>query len=70
MWAAETTMGGNMQCPQCTSQDFTHIEIEVKVDNNVQFFSCRVCEKKWWERDGDALALDEVLTLATTVKAR
>lgn len=59
-----------MQCPRCKSDDFTEIDIEVKVENSVKFFSCRLCEKKWWERNGDFIALDEVLTLATTSKAR
>lgn len=59
-----------MQCPRCTSEECTEIAIEVKVDKSVKFFSCRLCEKKWWERDGDSIALDDVLTLATTSKSR
>ena len=59
-----------MQCPRCTSDDFTEIDIEVKVDNSVKFLSCRLCEKKWWERNGDSIALDEVLSLATTSKSK
>ena len=59
-----------MQCPRCKRDDFTEIAIEVKIDNSVKFFSCRLCEKKWWERNGDSIALDEVLSLATTAKAR
>ncbi|MDQ3987027.1 MAG: hypothetical protein M3280_11105 [Actinomycetota bacterium] len=59
-----------MQCPECSSDDFTEISIEVKVDNSVKFYSCRYCEKKWWERNGDSLALDDVLTLATVSKKR
>ena len=57
-----------MQCPRCASDDFTEIAIEVKVENSVNFFSCRHCEKKWWERDGDSIALDDVLSLATVSK--
>ena len=59
-----------MHCPRCSSEDFTEIGIEVKVDNSVKFFSCRSCEKKWWERDGDTIALDDVLILATTTKTK
>lgn len=59
-----------MQCPRCTSEECTEIGIEVKVDKSVKFFSCRLCEKKWWERDGDSIALDDVLTLATTSKSK
>ena len=57
-----------MQCPRCTSQDFTEIDIEVKVENSVKFLSCRVCEKKWWERNGDSITLDDVLSLATVAR--
>ena len=57
-----------MQCPRCTSDDFTEIAIEVKVENSVKFYSCRLCEKKWWERDGATIALDDVLSLATVAK--
>ena len=59
-----------MQCPRCTSDDFTEIDIEVKVENSVKFFSCRLCEKKWWERNGASIALDEVLSIATVVRSR
>jgi hypothetical protein len=48
-----------------------NIEIRLKdTDDPINFYSCRQCEKKWWERAGDSLALDDVLTLATTAKAR
>lgn len=59
-----------MQCPRCTSDECTEIDIEVKLDKSVKFFSCRLCEKKWWESNGDSIALDEVLTLATTSKSK
>ena len=57
-----------MQCPRCISEDFTEIDIDIKVDNSVRFYSCRLCEKKWWERNGDVIELDEVLSLATVRK--
>lgn len=53
-----------MNCPQCQGEDCIQIEIRLKEADSVQFFSCRRCEHKWWERDGGTIALDEVLTLA------
>ncbi len=53
-----------MNCPECKGKDCIQIEIRLKDDDTVQFFSCRRCETKWWEHGGDTIALDEVLTLA------
>jgi transposase-like protein len=53
-----------MLCPKCQGEDCIHIEITLSGEDQVQFYSCRLCESKWWERDGDTVALDEVLTLA------
>jgi hypothetical protein len=53
-----------MNCPGCRGRDCVHIEIQLQGDQTVQFYSCRRCEAKWWERDGDAIALDEILNLA------
>ncbi len=52
-----------MRCPHCKGEDTIEIEIRLKGDEDVQFYSCRRCEAKWWRRDGDTIALDEVLNL-------
>ena len=53
-----------MDCPQCGGTDSTQIELHLTDDQSVQFFSCRRCEARWWQREGDSIALDEVLTIA------
>lgn len=53
-----------MRCPQCGGTDCTQIELHLTDEQNVEFFSCRRCEARWWEREGDTIALDEVLTIA------
>ncbi|MFN2389015.1 MAG: hypothetical protein ABR575_05345 [Actinomycetota bacterium] len=53
-----------MECPECRGRDTVQIEIRLRERDSVQFFSCRRCENKWWERGGDTIALDEVLDLA------
>lgn len=65
------TRGRNMQtCPQCGGEDCTQIVINLKEEDSVQFFNCRRCEAKWWEHEGDTIALDEVLTLAAQAELR
>jgi hypothetical protein len=53
-----------MRCSQCDGEDCIHIEIRLSGTDSVEFYSCRMCETKWWEHQGDTIALDEVLTLA------
>jgi transcription elongation factor Elf1 len=60
------SLGGKlMRCPHCGGEDCIQIEIHLQTDDTVQFYSCRRCEAKWWEREGGAITLDEVLTLAS-----
>lgn len=54
-----------MECPQCHAKDCTEIRLHLKGEESVEFFSCRRCEAKWWEREGDTIELDEVLNLAS-----
>ncbi|HXY71510.1 MAG TPA: hypothetical protein VEM41_03115 [Actinomycetota bacterium] len=35
----------------------------IVADSPVEFTSCQACEGKWWERDGEMVTLDSVLTL-------
>jgi hypothetical protein len=53
-----------MECPRCHSTDFTEIQLHLKETETVEFFSCRRCEARWWNREGDTIELDEVLYLA------
>ncbi|MFN2524909.1 MAG: hypothetical protein ABR505_01380 [Actinomycetota bacterium] len=53
-----------LRCSDCGADDCLQIEIRLQ-DDVVSFFACRNCESKWWEREGDTIALDEVLSLAT-----
>ncbi len=54
-----------MHCPRCRGEDCVQIEINLTGGNTVQFLSCRSCEAKWWEQDGDSIALDDVLVQAS-----
>ena len=56
------------RCPRCLGTDITEITIDVKLDNDIEFFSCRLCEEKWWERDGGVIRLEEVMDLTSTAR--
>jgi DNA-directed RNA polymerase subunit M/transcription elongation factor TFIIS len=62
--------GGTMRCPECGSEDATNIVIRLQEDDSVQFYACRNCEAKWWERDGDTIDLDEVLHLTAQAERK
>lgn len=59
-----------MVCPHCDGEDCIQIDIRLKGEETVEFFSCRRCEAKWWQRDGDTIALDEVLDLTSELESR
>jgi formate dehydrogenase maturation protein FdhE len=52
-----------MRCPNCGAESATEIAINLNVEDEVRFFNCRECESKWWVKDGEAIAFDEVLDL-------
>ena len=54
-----------MDCPKCHAKDCTEIHLNPTGEETIEFYSCRVCEAKWWEREGDAIELDQVLDLAS-----
>ena len=51
------------RCPKCTSEDAVNIVINLAEEEAVQFFQCRTCETAWWTKDGENLAIDDVLDL-------
>jgi Zn-finger nucleic acid-binding protein len=59
-----------MQCPHCKGLDCTEIEIRLKEDDSVKFYSCRRCEAKWWQHQGDTIELDQVLSLTAERQGR
>jgi len=49
-------------CPDCGAHELMSVKLIV-ADSPVEFTSCQACEGKWWERDGEMVTLDSVLTL-------
>jgi transposase-like protein len=53
-----------MDCPQCGATDVIEIKHRLPEDIELYFFSCHRCEERWWDRDGQVVALREVLEMA------
>lgn len=56
--------GALMNCPECHGNNCIQIEISLKEEKTVEFYSCRLCEHSWWEHGGDTITLGDVLGLA------
>ena len=53
-----------MSCPTCRVTDVTEISLTLK-GSSVTMHSCTRCETRWWDQDGQQVALGQVLHLAT-----
>ena len=53
-----------MKCPSCRVTAVTEISLELK-GSSVTMHSCTRCETRWWDQDGQRVALGHVLHLAT-----
>jgi transcription elongation factor Elf1 len=52
-----------MACPVCRTSKLVEIAINMG-DTRVTMHSCSRCDTRWWDRDGDKLAVDGILSLA------
>lgn len=53
-----------MTCPVCRSTTLVAIGLQLR-GQQVTMRSCSECEVRWWEKDGERVALPSVLELAT-----
>jgi len=51
-----------MTCPHCHSRDLVEIRLQLHAEK-VTMHSCPGCERRWWDRDGESVALRSVLDL-------
>jgi len=51
-----------MMCPTCRVVDLSEIQLKLR-NADVRLRACVRCEQRWWDRDGEPVALDEVLGL-------
>jgi len=52
-----------MPCPMCKKHRLIVVAVTIG-DDQVTMHSCSNCGARWWERDGNPVALPKVLELA------
>jgi transposase-like protein len=53
-----------MSCPRCGARDVININLTLDKGERVSFYSCHRCEKRWWNKEGEAVGLHGVLEAA------
>jgi Zn-finger nucleic acid-binding protein len=52
-----------MRCPTCRVAEMIEIRVELR-GSNVTMHSCSHCETRWWDEEGERVALHHVLRMA------
>jgi hypothetical protein len=55
-----------MKCPQCSAGVLIEIRLAFG-DSHFTMRSCSSCETRWWDLDGELVALDRVLSTVAAV---
>lgn len=55
-----------MRCPHCRAAVLVEIRLSLS-DSHFTMHSCPSCETRWWDQDGELVALDRVLTTVAAV---
>lgn len=50
-------------CTSCGERSVIQIEMKLPNGTEVVFCSCHVCETKWWDREGETIAVDGIIDL-------
>jgi DNA-directed RNA polymerase subunit M/transcription elongation factor TFIIS len=50
-------------CVSCGQNSVIQIEMELPDGTEVVFCSCHVCEARWWDKDGEAVAVGGIIDL-------
>jgi transposase-like protein len=53
-----------MNCPRCKTSRLVDIQVTLR-EQLVTMHSCSRCDSRWWESEGQSLALQRVVELAT-----
>ncbi len=54
-----------MRCPMCRITTLVAISLQLR-EERVTMRSCSHCDLRWWDRDGEPMALPSVLELVAT----
>lgn len=58
-----------VECARCHAEDVIEIHQKLPDGTEIDFFSCHKCDEKWWDRNGQEIALSEVLELARRARS-
>jgi hypothetical protein len=58
---AKKSTSSGLSCRECGERSVIQIDVTLPDGSEVIFCSCHRCESKWWDRDGEYLALGSVL---------
>ena len=53
-----------MKCPRCQRSRLVEIDVTLG-ERQVTMHSCSRCDTRWWESEGESVALTQVVELAT-----
>ena len=54
-----------MMCPRCRTTQLVEIGLVLR-DKRLTMHSCPTCEVRWWDHEGEQVAIDGVLALASS----
>lgn len=55
--------GSGLICTSCGQSSVIQIEMTLPDGSEVMFNSCHVCEAKWWDKEGEPIAVDGIIDL-------
>ena len=64
-----TNAESTLTCTACGSHTVIEIDLMLPDNTEVEFYSCHDCENRWWDREGEALPLTDVLQMARKARS-
>ncbi|MGI9585309.1 MAG: hypothetical protein ACR2N7_06930 [Acidimicrobiia bacterium] len=52
-----------LSCTSCGESSVIQIEMKLPDGSEVVFYSCHVCEARWWDKEGESVPVDGIIDL-------
>lgn len=52
-----------LTCTSCGESSVIQIEMKLPDGSEVVFYSCHVCEARWWDKEGELVPVDGIIDL-------
>jgi DNA-directed RNA polymerase subunit M/transcription elongation factor TFIIS len=52
-----------LSCTTCGESSVIQIEMKLPDGSEVVFYSCHVCEARWWDKEGESVPVDGIIDL-------